>query len=85
MGLWRSLLFRDNEVVTRRFTCECELCAELLTSYIAASNEIVEYQDGRYVRPEPKASQLATAMIDRALGRRNEARKRLLTHKKRAH
>jgi hypothetical protein len=77
--------FRHNEVVTRRFTCECELCAELLTNYIAASNEIVDYRDGRRARPEPNARQLAAAMIDRALGRKNEARKRLLIHKKRAH
>lgn len=71
--------------MTQRFTCECELCAELLTSYIAAGNEIVDYQDRHRAGPEPSAHQLATAMIDRALGRKDEARKRLLIHKKRAH
>jgi hypothetical protein len=69
----------------QRFTCECELCAELLTNYISASNQIVEYHARRPAGPEPSASQLAAAMINRALGQKNEARKRLLTHKKRAH
>lgn len=85
LALGRFLLFGHNEFVMQRFTCECELCAELLTNYIAASNEIVEYHDRRQARREPSARQLAAAMIDRALGRKNEARKRLLIHKKRAH
>lgn len=71
--------------MTRRFTCECELCAELLGSYISAANEIVEYQEHRHSYREPSARQLAAAMIDRALGKKNDARKRLLIHKKRAH
>ncbi|MBZ5578284.1 MAG: hypothetical protein LAP40_17105 [Acidobacteriia bacterium] len=64
-----------------RFTSECELCAELLTDYISAANEIVDNKERLQARPPATASQLASALIDHALKRRNQARKRLFLHK----
>ncbi len=67
-----------------RFTSECDLCAELLTEYIAAANETIDTK--RHApATEPSSRQLASALIDHALKRRNWARKELLTHKRRQH
>jgi len=68
-----------------RFTSECDLCAELLTEYIAASNEIVETQERLHSRKPPSAAQLASALIDQALKRKNLARKQLFIHKAQQH
>ena len=69
----------------QRFTSECDLCTELLTDYISAANDIVETKERLHARPEPSAQKLASALIDRALKRRNEARRRLFSHKEREH
>ena len=68
-----------------RFTSECELCAELLTEYIAASNEIVETKERLHARKPPSARQLASSLIDNALKRKSLARKQLFTHKDQKH
>jgi len=75
----------DNRAVECRFTSECELCAELLTDYIAAANEIVETKERLHHPGEASASQLASALIDHALKRRSQARKRLFLHKDQEH
>ena len=71
--------------MAQRFTSECELCTELLTDYISASNSMVDTKQKLNVRRPSTAGQLASALLDHALRRRNEARKRLFLHKERAH
>jgi hypothetical protein len=71
--------------VAKRFTSECELCTELLSDYISAANSIVETKQRLHGRKQATARQLASALLDHALRRRNDARKRLLLHKARAH
>jgi hypothetical protein len=68
-----------------RFTSECELCAELLTEYIDAANEIVDTKVRIHSRRQPSSRQLAAALIDNALKRRNQARQRLFSHKDKQH
>ena len=68
-----------------RFTSECDLCVELLTEYITASNEVVDTKERLHSRKPPSAQQLAASLIDHSLKRRDSARKRLFTHKKRHH
>jgi len=67
------------------FTPECDRCEELLTEYIAASNQIVETKGCLHSRKPPSASQLASALIDNALKRKNLARKQLFTHQAQRH
>jgi len=71
--------------VARHFTSECDLCTELLTDYISAANSIVETKRKLDRRKPPTAQELASALLDHALRRRNEARKRLFLHKDHAH
>ena len=68
-----------------RFTSECNRCAKLLSEYIAASNEIVESTEQLHSSGPPSARQLASALIDNALNRKNLARKQLFSHKARRH
>lgn len=67
------------------FTSECELCAELLTDYISAGNEILETKERLHDHREPSPEQLAAALIDNALKRRKRARQRFLIHKEQQH
>lgn len=68
-----------------RFTSECDLCAELLTEYIAAANETVDARESLRHRPDPSSRQLASALIENALKRRQRARQRLSQHKEQRH
>jgi hypothetical protein len=68
-----------------RFTSECELCPELLGEYIAACNEIVDFRKGALSATPPSSRQLALAMIDRAVKRKKQARKKLFAHKEQQH
>ena len=68
-----------------RFTSECDLCTELLTEYISAANETVDTKTRLLGRKQPSTRQLAAALINHALKRRDEARKRLLDHKAQRH
>lgn len=74
-----------NNYPVTRFTSECELCAELLAEYVAASNEVLDTKGRGHSRPQPSPRQLATSLIDNALKRRASARKRLLGHKELKH
>ncbi len=68
-----------------RFTSECDLCAELLIEYITASNEIVDRKVRAVPAHEPTSSQLAAALVDRAVKRRDQARQKLYAHKAKRH
>jgi len=81
LALSRTGFPAHNRSVVSRFTSECELCAELLTDYISAGNEIVDSKERLQTHTPASASRLASALIDHALKRRNQARKRLLLHK----
>jgi hypothetical protein len=74
----------NNNTVTR-FTSECDLCADLLTEYISAANEIVDNKEWLQARKKPSARQLASSLIDNAIKRREEAKSRLLRHKRQQH
>jgi len=69
----------------RRFTCECDLCMELLTDYLSAANGVVETKDRPRNHGQQTAGDLAAGILDHAVQHRNEARKRLLIHKEREH
>jgi hypothetical protein len=57
-----------------RFTSERDLCVELLTEYITASNEVVDSKDRLHSPKPPSAQQLAASLINHALNRRESAR-----------
>ncbi len=84
MVLFRPCDSPNNGSVTR-FTSECDLCVEMLTEYIAASNEVVDTKQRLHSRTPPSAQQLAASLIDHALKRRESTRKRLLNHKEKQH
>lgn len=68
-----------------RFTAECDLCVEMLTEYIAASNEVVDTKERLHSHQPPSAQQLAASLINHALKRRESTRKRLFDHQQQHH
>jgi hypothetical protein len=57
-----------------RFTSKRDLCVELLTEYITATNEVLDSKDRLPSPKPPSAQQLAASLIDHALKRRESAR-----------
>ena len=68
-----------------RFTSECDLCAELLTDYISAANEIIETKSRLHPHRNSSSHRFATVLIDSAIKRKKQARKRFVVHKQREH
>ena len=72
----RKPLYRSK---IRLFTAECERCSELLAKYISAANAIIDIRQS-HLRDTVPASE-----IKEIQKLREDARKSLLTHKRRAH
>lgn len=65
--------------MTATLQTECTRCSELLSEYIAASNELIETKE-QLNGSEPPADELASALLNDALEQRSVLRKRLSLH-----